>query len=372
MKKIIKRRNIAKEVRELEAGIAAEKAGVKSVPRWKECAVIPEELKKGKKAYKPFGYVKEDNLKRLIICLTRESAPKTIALVVSYLKPEYVREVLNALPQETQARVAIEMATIHQMGQEEVMAIDKDIKGKIGFLIGGLDHLLKVLDQVDTFTRDNILNSLRGEQPELYERVRKFIILFEDIPNFPDQAMQVITRELKSDSLAKALREAAPEIVNKFFSNMSANASAVLKEEMEYGRPLTKDEIREEREKIINLIKQLENEGKIFIREKPKGLLLESATGTTADKGAEADTSFMEYYNAGVSYYEAGQYNEAAPYFEYCTQMNPANASVYQYLGGTYYALGMTAEAVGAYKKALEIDPNNEELKAWLMAQASK
>ena len=370
--KIARRRNIAKEVKALEEGIAAEQAQLKAVPRWKESAVIPEELRKGKKAYKPFCYVKEDNLKRLIICLTRESAPKTIALVVSYLKPEYVREVLNALPQETQAKVAIEMATIHQMGQDQVMDIDKDIKGKIGFLIGGLDHLLKVLDQVDTFTRDNILNSLRGEQPELYDKVRKFIILFEDIPSFTDQAMQVITRELKSDSLAKALREAPADVVSKFFSNMSANASAVLKEEMEYGRPLTSEEIREEREKIINLIKQLENEGKIFIREKPKGLLLESATGTTADKGAEAEGNLTEYYNAGVQYYEAGQYNEAAPYFEYCAQMNANNASVFQYLGGTYYALGMTAEAVEAYRKALELDPSNEELKAWLLSQASK
>jgi tetratricopeptide (TPR) repeat protein len=171
---------------------------------------------------------------------------------------------------------------------------------------------------------------------------------------------------LKSDSLAKALREAAPDIVNKFFSNMSANASAVLKEEMEYGRPLTQEEIREEREKIINLIKQLENEGKIFIREKPKGLLLEGA------EAVKETPDFDEYLNAGARYYEAGQYSEAVPYFEYCAQMDPGNAPVYQYLGGTYYALGMTAEAVEAYRKALELDPSNEELKAWLSTQASK
>ena len=78
-----------------------------------------QELRKGKKAYKPFGYVNGENLKRLIICLTRENDSKKIALVVSYLKPEFVSEVLNALPQETQAKVAIEMATIHQMGQEQ-------------------------------------------------------------------------------------------------------------------------------------------------------------------------------------------------------------------------------------------------------------
>jgi len=57
-------------------------------------------------------------------------------------------------------------------------------------------------------------------------------------------------------------------------------------------------------------------------------------------------------------------YDKQEPaYFEYCAQLNPANAGLFQYLGGTYHALGRTDEAVGAYQKALKLDPSNEELK---------
>ncbi len=328
-----------------------------------------EELEKEK--YIPFSYVNDENLRQLIYLIRREE-PQEIALVVSYLKPEYVKEILGSFPPELQAQVAVEMAKVRLMTQEELMSYDNELKEKIDFVIGGLDHLLNVLEKVDRITLDNILDYLKNEKPDLYDKVRKFIITFEDIPSFPDQAMQTIIRELKSDNLARGLRNAAPEILNKFFTNMSTSAAAMLKEEMEYGRPATNEEIEEERKKIVDLIKQLEKDGKIFIREKPKSAILEGSSDIEAEqeqKQASETSSINDYFNAGVQYYESGQYEDAITYFEYCQQMDPGNAAVYQYLGGAYYALGRANEAVNAYEKALEFDPSNQELRNWLSSQ---
>lgn len=329
-----------------------------------------EALEKEKKKYHPFEYINDENLKRMVYLIRREPA-QTIALVVSYLKPEYVREVLNALEPELQAQVALEMATIRSMTEDDVKKIDDYIKEKIEFLIGGLYHLLEVLDQVDPVTQNNILDYLSHEKPELYEKVRKSIIMFEDIPSFPDPAMQTIIRDLKTPELAKALREAPQEIMNKFFSNMSANAVAILKEEMEYGRPLTADEIGNERKNIINLIKQMEKDGKVFIREKPKGDVLEGVEDTAVEGGVETADSgtFNEYFNAGVQFYEEQKFEDAVAYFEYCTQLNAHQPAVYQYLGNIYYSLGRTQEAIAAYERVLELNPDDTELAAWLTEQ---
>jgi tetratricopeptide (TPR) repeat protein len=329
-----------------------------------------EAMDREKKKYIPFKYVDDDNLKRLIYLIRKEST-QYISLVISYLKPEYVKEILSSLPAEIQAKVAIEMATIRQMNQEQVMNVDNDLKEKVDFLIGGLDHLLKVLDQVDKATRDNILEYLKNEKAELYEKVKKFIITFDDVPSFPDQAMQVVIRELKSDNMAKALRDAPVDVLNKFFMNMSANASAVLKEEMEYGRPLTPEEIEEERKKILDMIKQLERDGKIFIREKPKNVILEGAQDVVGGAGGAAagDSSYTEYFNAGVGFYEAGQFEEALSYFEYCIQLNPSDAGLHQYLGNSLYSLGRTQEGIAAFEKALEINPDDQSLREWLNQQ---
>lgn len=328
-----------------------------------------EELEKEKKKYHPFSFVDDENIKRLVYIIRKEP-PKTIALVISYLKPEHVKEMLTALDAEIQAQVAVEMATIRQMTQDEVLAIDNDLKEKIDFLIGGLEHLLQVFEGIDKTTTDNILAYLQDQRPELYEKVRKYIITFEDIPGFPDQAIQVIIRELKSENLAKALRNAPPEIMNKFFSNMSANAAAILKEEMEYGRPLTNEEIEFERKKILDIIKALEKEGKIFVREKPKNTGLEGLQEST-EGGAETQDSstFSQYFEAGTQLYDNAQYQDAIGYFQYCLSLGVNQPMVYQYLGNCYHAMGSVAEATTMYEKALELNPENEDLRTWLTEQ---
>ena len=137
---------------------------------------------------------------------------------------------------------------------------DNTIKEKIDFLVGGLESLLKVIDEVDYHSRENIMNYLKTEKPQLYEKVKKMIISFEDIPGFPDQSLQLILREMKTESLAKVLKGAPREITDKIFSNMSTGAVSLLKEEIEYGRPLTEEQIEDERRKMIELVKNMEKE----------------------------------------------------------------------------------------------------------------
>ena len=317
-----------------------------------------EKEKEKEEKYLPFQYVDDENLRRLIYLISKEP-PSTIAIVISYLKPEYVREVLVSLPENLQAEVALELATAREIPQEEVMRIDNDIKRKIDFLVGGIDQLLKVIEKIDRQTRENILEYLKNEKPDLYEKVRKHIFLFEDILNIPDQALQVVIRELKIENIARALRNSPQEIVNKFFSNMSAGAVSLVKEEMEFGRPLTPEQIEEERDNIVATVKKLESEGKIFIREKPR-LVVEGV------EVSESSTQFDEYFSYATSLYNEGKYEEAIPYFEYCLQLAPKNADVYQYLGNTLYALGRYNESLVYFEKAVEINPENQELKTFV------
>jgi len=330
-----------------------------------------EALEEEKKKYRPFHYVDDENLKRLIYLIRKES-PRTIALVISYLKPEHVKEVLLALSPEMQSSVAIEMATIRQMTREQVLKIDNEIKEKIDFLIGGIEHLLKVLDQVDPATRDNILEYLQNEKPELYERVRKFILKFEDIKNFSDQTMQTILNypDLKNSALlARALKDAPQDVVNKFFANMSTNAVQLVKEEMQYTQGLNPLQIEEERKKILDVVRKLEDEGKIFIREKPKSTILEGAEVVEETSGSsEGDSSSAnEYYQAGLSAYESGNYEEAISYLEYAISLDANLAQdARSYLAASYYALGRYEEALENYEILLSQNPSDTELSSFV------
>jgi flagellar motor switch protein FliG len=337
-----------------------------------------EEEEEAMKKFQPFQYVSEQNIKGLAYLLRKEE-PWIVALVLSYLKPESAKEIFSSFPPEIQARVAVETATIRQTSLEQVMSIDEYVKKKIDFVLGGLENLIKILNEADKSTRENILDYLKNEKPQLYERVREEVILFEDVLKFPDAAIQVIVREIGTEQLARALKDAPPDYINKFFINMSAGAAALLKESMDYGRPLTPEQIEDERKKLMDIITKLEKENRISVRKKQKRGILEgeeaaddseplhlnvgkSGSGQPKADPAKAAASLQ----AGAAFFSEGNMGEAIRSFHEAIQADSDNWQAYQYLGGAYYAQGMVNEAMGAYERMLELNPNDPSLQDWV------
>jgi tetratricopeptide (TPR) repeat protein len=326
------------------------------------------------KKFQPFKYINDENLKQLAYLLHHEE-PWIVALVLSYLSAEHGFKVMEALPADLQAKVALETAMYRQTSLEQVQTIDEDIKQKIDFVVGGLEKLVVILESSDRFSRDNILEYLKNEKPAIYERVRENILLFEDIANFPKLAMQIIVRELKTEQLGRALRGASPEIQQKFFENMSQGAVTLLKEEMEYGRPVTDEQVEEERRKIVDLIKAMEKESKISFRQKGKSSSFkgfESGTETSALKldsltanGQPDPEGALQAYNAGTEASGQGNLEEALRQFEFSVQLDPSLAVAQQALANAYYGVGRYQEALNAFDVALQLEPN-EELRAWV------
>ncbi|MBI4386022.1 MAG: tetratricopeptide repeat protein [Elusimicrobia bacterium] len=356
----------------------------------------PSEEDEAMKKLEPFSYINEDNLKRLgNLFLLRHEEPWLIAVVLSYLKPEYAKQVLSTLPVGLQAKVAMEALKVRQVTREQVMAIDAEVKENVDFVVGGMEHLLRLLEESDAQTRQNILEYLKNEKPATYERVRKFILNFEDVVRFQDRDMQTVIRALTTEGMARALQSAAPDVIDKFLNNMSAGAGSLLKESMEYSKGLTPAQIEEERSKIVDLIKQLEKEGKITVREAMReggfeGFQEELAIdreerygGPSAAPGgqyapgtagkevhplpaAPADpAAAQQYFNAGIELYQGGSFADCVAYFQQAAQLDGGLWQAHQYLGAALQQSGRTAEAVAHYEKALEHNPD-PQLKAWV------
>lgn len=329
-----------------------------------------EEMKK----FEPFKYITEENLKRLAYLLRKEE-PWLVAVVLSYLKPEFARQVLTALPAEQQAKVAIAAATVRQVSREQVMAIDTQIREKVDFVLGGVEHLTEILQEADESTRQNILEYLKNEKPAIYEKVRKGVVTFEDIPSFPDREMQTVVRELQTEDMAKALQGASPEILGKFFTNMSAGASALLKEAMEFQQELSAARVAEERQKVMDSIRSMEKEGKVSIRRKESSVTLEGLEeevseaehpiGAVLGPAGLPSPQAQEYADYGISLYQSGKVQECMSYFQYALSLDPNLWVCYHYLGAAAYALGQTREAVLYFEKLLAHGPD-PELKRWV------
>ncbi|MFN0116924.1 MAG: FliG C-terminal domain-containing protein [Elusimicrobiota bacterium] len=334
-----------------------------------EAALLAEEEVMEK--FVPFKYITDENVKQLAYLLHHEE-PWIVAMVISYLSAEHGYKVMEALPSDLQAKVALETAMYRQTSLEQVQAVDLDIKEKIDFVVGGLDKLVLILESSDRFARDNILEYLKNEKPAIYERVRENILLFEDIVSFPRPAMQVVVREVKTEQLGVALRGCSPELQQKFMENMSQGAAALLKEEMEFGRPVTDEQIEEERRKIVDLIKSMEKDGKLSFRQKGKGSSLEAMdmgsdmSGLRGMVGKSANPeAALASYQAGVQAGEAGDIEESIRQFEASIKQNSQLAPAHQALANAYYSVGRYQEALASYDMLLKLEPN-DELQVWV------
>ena len=110
-----------------------------------------------------------------------------------------------------------------------------------------------------------IIEALEDDDPELAEEIKKKLFIFEDIVLLSDKDIQKVLREVDTQELAKALKGVDPEVQEKIFRNQSKRASALLKEEMEFMGPIRLRDVEECQQKIVNIIRKLEDQGDIVI-----------------------------------------------------------------------------------------------------------
>ena len=100
---------------------------------------------------------------------------------------------------------------------------------------------------------------------ELAEEIKKLMFVFEDVVLLDNRSVQRVLREVESQDLAMALKGASSEVADKIFSNMSTRASEMLKEDIEFMGPVRLRDVEEAQQRIVNVIRHLEEMGEIVI-----------------------------------------------------------------------------------------------------------
>lgn len=132
-------------------------------------------------------------------------------------------------------------------------------------IVGGVDATVAILNTVDRATEKHIMESLELEEPELVDEIRKKMFVFEDILLLDDRAIQRVLRDVDNGDLGTALKSANEEVQNVIFKNMSKRLSAMIKEDMEFMGPVRMKDVEEAQQKIVAIIRKLEEAGEIVI-----------------------------------------------------------------------------------------------------------
>jgi len=220
---------------------------------------------------RPFEFVRKTEASQLLNFIQDEH-PQTIALILSYLSSAQAAGVIGALPPDKQVDVAKRIATMDRTSPDVIKEVERVLERKLASLVnqdytiaGGIDAVVEILNSVDRGTERHILETLESEQPELADEIRKKMFVFEDILTLDDKSIQRVLREVDNGELAVALKGAAEEVQEAIFNNMSKRLVQAIKEDMDFMGPVRMKDVEEAQQKIVNIIRKLEDSSEIII-----------------------------------------------------------------------------------------------------------
>ncbi|MDR2630689.1 MAG: flagellar motor switch protein FliG [Spirochaetaceae bacterium] len=220
---------------------------------------------------RPFDFIRRTDPAHLLNFIQQEH-PQTIALILAYLEPNKASIILQNLPHEVQSDVAKRIATMDRTSPEVLREVERVLEKKLSTLsnedytaAGGVESIVEILNLVDRSSEKQIIEALEDEDPELAEEIKKRMFVFEDIVLLGDRDIQKVLREVDSQELAKALKSVDTEVQDKIFRNMSKRAAGMLKEDMEFMGPVRLKDVEESQQKIVSIIRHLEDTGEVVI-----------------------------------------------------------------------------------------------------------
>lgn len=221
--------------------------------------------------YRPFGIARKADAHQLLNVIMGEH-PQTIALIMCYLQSEKAAQILSGLPEELQVDVAKRMAVMSNTSPIVIEEVEEILQKKLSNLvrsdiatIGGVGALVDVLNNVDRGTEKAILEELDRDQPELAEKIRESMFVFEDIITLDNASIQRIVREVDVKDMALALKGSSEEVSHIIYSNMSKRAAQTLKEDIEFLGPVRLIDVEKAQQAIVAIVRRLDEAGEIVI-----------------------------------------------------------------------------------------------------------
>ncbi|MBR4708041.1 MAG: flagellar motor switch protein FliG [Pseudobutyrivibrio sp.] len=220
---------------------------------------------------RPFEFIRKTEPSQ-VLNFIQDEHPQTIAMILSYLSAGQASLIIGALPPEKQADVAKRIAMMDRTSPEVIKEVERVLERKLSSLInqdytiaGGVDAVVNILNTVDRGTEKRIMESLEIEEPELAEEIRKKMFVFEDILLLDDRAIQRVLRDVDNSDLGVALKGANDEVQAAIFKNLSSRLAAMIKEDMEFMGPVRMKDVEEAQQKIVGIIRKLEDSAEIVI-----------------------------------------------------------------------------------------------------------
>ncbi|HYR85224.1 MAG TPA: flagellar motor switch protein FliG [Terriglobia bacterium] len=199
--------------------------------------------------------------------------PQTIALILAHLTPSSSAELLESLPEDIQADVAVRMSNIETIAPDVIRGISLVLEEKLkpvgtyahSQAYGGIRAVAELLNRMQRPRSRAVLEKIDAEKPEVANSIRQLMFVFDDIATLDDAAIREILQRVDKKTIASALKGATEAQSSQFYRNMSSRAVEMMREEIEIMGPVKIKDVHAAQQRIVETVRKLEEEGVITL-----------------------------------------------------------------------------------------------------------
>ncbi len=204
--------------------------------------------------------------------LIKNEHPQIIATILVHLERDQASEILGLFTERLRNDVVLRIATLDGIQPSALKELN-DVLTKLlagasnlkKSVMGGVRAAAEILNYVGTANETAIIASVRDYDPELAQKIQDEMFVFENLLDIDDRSIQLLLREVQSESLIIALKGTSEELREKIFKNMSQRASEMLRDDLEAKGPVRVSEVEAEQKEILKVVRKLADEGQIVI-----------------------------------------------------------------------------------------------------------
>ncbi len=204
--------------------------------------------------------------------LLRNEHPQIVAAILVHLDYDQSADILKNLTERQRNEVMLRIATMEGIQPTALKDLNEVLFKVLAggdkirkASLGGIKTAAEMINLMGTVIEGTVLESIRGHDPDLAQKIMDKMFVFDDVMKLDDKAIQMILKEVASESLIVALKGAGPELKERFLSNMSSRAAETLREDLESRGPMRLSEVENQQKEILKIVRRLADEGQIVI-----------------------------------------------------------------------------------------------------------
>jgi len=207
--------------------------------------------------------------------LIRNEHPQIIATILVHLERDQACEILGNFPERLRNDVVLRIATLDGIQPAALRELNdvltklltgnESLKKKT---IGGVRAAAEILNFMNGEQEASVMGNLRNYDSDMAEKIMDEMFVFDNIMEIDDRGIQLLLREVQSDTLIIALKGANPEMREKIFKNMSQRAAEMMRDDLESKGPVRLSEVEAQQKAILVIVRRLADEGQIALGSK--------------------------------------------------------------------------------------------------------